>query len=310
MAAALPPYGQGRLFKTFPGCRQCLEGLARTAAELAAGGDPGLLRRAREAGQRALAQSEGAPLSPPEVANRILRAVRQETGARDPYREFKAREQAAARQAAIQARELMGDSLESLVGLAALGNSLDFFKAPAEAMAEVRASLREGFSLHHNDTPRLERFLAAGRGLALYLTDNAGEIFFDLPLFRRLGRRLEKVVLVVKGGPALNDLTRDDLAAAGLLGEFAQVADTGVEGAGVEWPLVSEEFKALVEQAGLIVAKGMANFESLYPLSLPSPVFHIFRVKCRPMRDYLHAPVNSHWALWRAAGGKRTEGHP
>jgi uncharacterized protein with ATP-grasp and redox domains len=302
VAVTLSPYEQKQFLKPFPQCRQCLEGLTRTAAELAAGGDPGLLRRAREAGQRALAQSEGSCLSSPEAANRILRAVRQETGARDPYQEFKAREQAAARQAAIQAQEFMGDSLESLVSLAALGNSMDFFKAPAEAMAEVKASLREGVAFHRNDTPRLEQFLAAGHGLALYLTDNAGEIFFDLPLYRRLSRHVERVVLVVKGGPALNDLTRDDLAAAGLLESFPHVADTGVEGAGVEWSLASGEFKALVEQAELIVAKGMANFETLCPLSLPSPVFHIFRVKCRPMRDYLHAPADSYWALWRAAG--------
>ena len=296
------PFERGQFLKPFPKCRLCLEELTKTAAELAAGGDPELRRRAQTAARVALAQSEDPGLSSPEVANRILRAIRQETGVRDPYRDFKAKEQATGKQVAARARKLVGAGLEPQIKLAALGNSLDFFKPPREAMAEVERNLAAGVELHHNDIPRLGRFLAQKRGMALYLTDNSGEIFFDLPLYRHLGRHFERVVLVVKGGPALNDLTRPDLRASGLMPLFPHLADTGVDGAGVEWSLASQEFKDLMAQADLVVAKGMANFETLCPLNLPGPFFHIFRVKCQPMRDYLHAPPESHWALWREAG--------
>jgi hypothetical protein len=296
------PYAQDRLLKPFPQCRQCLDDLTRTAAELASGGDPALLGRAQDAGRRALEQTLDSSLASPVVANRILRAIRQETGVHDPYREFKAREQVTGRLTADRARRRLGSDLEALVKLAALGNSLDFFKAPDEAMAEAEANLEAGVAFQRDDIPRLAQFLSAEHELALYLTDNAGEIFFDLALHQYLSRRFARVVLVVKGGPALNDLTRLDLEAAGLTGSFPHLADTGVEGAGVEWDLASREFKELVDRADLMVAKGMANFETLCPLSLPSPVFHIFRVKCRPMRDYLHAPPDTYWALWRQAG--------
>jgi uncharacterized protein with ATP-grasp and redox domains len=296
------PFIQGRLLKPFPQCRQCLEDLTTTAAEFAAGGDPELLRRAQQAARAAMAQSAGSLLSSPEVANRILRGIRRETGVHDPYRNFKAQEQATGRQAAARAQKMIGEDLTSLVKLAALGNSLDFFKPPQEAMAEVERVLAAGVDMQHDDIPRLERFLTTRRGTALYLTDNAGEIFFDLPLYRHLSRHFERVFLVVKGGPALNDLTRPDLQASGLMPMFPYLADTGVDGAGVEWDLASEEFKDLVARADLMVVKGMANFETLCPLRLPSPRFHIFRVKCRPMRDYLLADPESFWALWREAG--------
>ena len=47
------------------------------------------------------------------------------------------------------------------------------------------------------------------------------------------------------------------------------------------------------------------NFETLYPRSLPCPVFFLLRVKCRPMGDYLQAPPESFWALWKEKTASR-----
>ena len=64
-----------------------------------------------------------------------------------------------------------------------------------------------------------------------------------------------------------------------------------------------EEFMDLVHNADLILSKGMANFETVFPRTLPSPVFFLFKVKCRPMQDYLGAPAGSFWAMWHRGLG-------
>ena len=283
----------------FPQCLDCLFDLARTAAEMAAGSDPQVKARAEEAAAAVLAQAETSGLTSPEVANRMLRAMRRETGVADPYSRFKVEEMAQARSAFEKAMRLVGQDLRSRLSLAVLGNSLDFFRPADEALAEVASTLSSPLRFFHDDSERLESYLSSKPGLILYLTDNAGEVYFDLLLYDYLRQRAGRLVLIVKGGPALNDLTRADLERAGLSDRFDEVADTGTDGAGVDWENVSTAFLALLEKADLVLAKGMANFETLYPRPLPGPTFFLFKVKCIPIKDYLKAPPESYWALWR-----------
>ena len=77
----------------------------------------------------------------------------------------------------------------------------------------------------------------------MYLTDNSGEIYFDQPLYDMISQRADRVILTVKGGPGLNDLTRADLERAGLTGRFGRIADTGVAGAGIDWGRAPREFE-------------------------------------------------------------------
>ena len=98
-------------------------------------------------------------------------------------------------------------------------------------MPEVEAAVGGKFTFYQDDSKKLDQFLSESPKTIVYLSDNSGEIFFDLPLFRRLKKTSKKITLAVKGGPALNDLTREDLARAGLTNEFPELADTGVDGA-------------------------------------------------------------------------------
>jgi hypothetical protein len=133
----------------------------------------------------------------------------------------------------------------------------------------------------------------------LYLTDNAGEIYFDWPLYEYIRDRSRKTILVVKGGPSLNDLTRTELKSAGLEKMFDTVMDTGTDGAGIDWENVSRDFLDLIASADLVISKGMANFETLYPRAMVSPTFFLFKVKCEPIQNYVQAPPNSFMALWK-----------
>ena len=85
----------------------------------------------------------------------------------------------------------------------------------------------------------------------------------------------------------------------GLSQRFDEVADTGTDGAGIEWQGVSPDFLGLLSRADLVLAKGMANFETMYGRDLKPPVLFLFKLKCRPLREYLNGPPDSYWALWQ-----------
>ena len=282
---------------TFPECRECLAGLARDTAAVAAG-EESLRRKAEDAAIQVLETSLNSGLSSPEIANLIQQAISRITGNGDPYRRHKREEMAQARDVWEKIEIKNNIDLATALKLAVLGNSLDYFRPVRQAMDSVRQALAGGFYLHHDDTDILAEKLESGLGLVLYLTDNAGEILFDLPLFEYLERRVERLVLSVKGGPALNDLTRAELEDEGLRGRFREVADTGCNGAGLNWEYLSNEFLELWRGADLVLSKGMANFETMYGRALPSPAFFLFKAKCEPMKNFLRAPRNSYWAMW------------
>lgn len=291
-----------QLLQTYPTCSECLIKLARDAAVLAGGENPRLALQAEATARRILEENRDRGLSSPSLANLILREIREASGVSDPYSEFKLREMATAGEISSRLKGNVREDLFSRVSLAALGNSLDFFNNPDETLVGIPEELGRGIRFSRDDTQRLAVFLSQRPALVLYLTDNSGEIYFDRPLFNYVRDRSARTVLVVKGGPSLNDLTRAELRSAGLEEDFGEVADNGTDGPGIDWERVSREFVELAEEADLIISKGMANLETIYPRQLSAPVFFIFKVKCRPIQEYLKVPVGNYMALWREGG--------
>ncbi len=282
-----------------PQCIDCLQSLAKNTTLLAADNKPGLVEKSERAARQILADAEVHPISSPEIANRIIREVRRLTGVADPYIEFKAREMEQARKLFSQLKANVEKTLRSRVSLAALGNNLDFFISPEQALAAIPQQFFNEISFYRDDIDKLEACLQKTPGTVLYLTDNAGEIYFDGPLYEYIRDRSRKTILVVKGGPSLNDLTRAELKAAGLEKIFDPVMDTGTDGAGIDWENVSRDFLDLIASADLVISKGMANFETLYARDMVAPVFFLFKVKCEPIQNYIQAPANSFLALWK-----------
>jgi len=301
----LPPFSAAPL-KPFPDCMDCLAGLAQSAVAMVSGNDPDMILRAKGLAEEIMKTSRDRPISSPEIANRILRSIRAMFGVEDPYASFKAREMAHAREIISRIGPLQGLGLRPLVQLAALGNSLDFFTNPNEALAQVPEMFLRGITFFRDDIRELDELLSSAPGLVLYLTDNSGEVFFDLPLYEHIVSRAGRTVLVVKGGPSLNDLTRSELKAGGLGDRIKDIADTGTDGAGIDWGNVSPGFLTLLSEADLVVSKGMANFETLYPRAVGRSVFYIFKSKCRPVQEYIQAPPNSYMALLKRGGEQRT----
>ena len=59
-----------------------------------------------------------------------------------------------------------------------IGNSLDFFRSAEEVLSNMEQALKS-FQFFHDDIELLEGHIERGVDLVLYLTDNAGEIYFD-----------------------------------------------------------------------------------------------------------------------------------
>jgi uncharacterized protein with ATP-grasp and redox domains len=273
-------------------------GMTKQAADLVARNDPGLQAQAESVGREIIGHARDLNLTSPEAANQILREIRHLSGVSDPFARFKQTEMAGAGKIFSKLKPYSHADLTSLTGLAALGNSLDFFKDAAHLLAEIPDLVQGGVSFFHDDIAKLEGLLAKQPHLILYLSDNAGEIYFDYPLYTYIRKRAGRTILVVKGGPSLNDLTRSDLEASQLRSQFNEVSDTGTDGVGIEWNRVSKSFLSLIDQADLIISKGMANLESIYPERISCPVFFLFKAKCRPIQNYLHSPADGFWALW------------
>ncbi len=200
----------------------------------------------------------------------------------DPYREEK--EQAnrfvLARMDQIRAMaEKADDPVFAALQLSVLGNYLDFAalqdKVSFEALEEMLAQALT-MALDAQVYQALCDDLAAGNRL-LYLTDNAGEIGFDRILAEQLQRKYPhlQITFCVRGGYTLNDATREDAA---LMALPFPVIDNGNTVSGTELTMLGEEARLALEQADVILAKGMANTETMYGCGYN--VYYAFLIKC------------------------------
>lgn len=160
--------------------------------------------------------------------------------------------------------------LGNYLDFAALGSSISFEKL--EDMLDKALEM----DLDPAAVADFKAELEAGRTL-LYLTDNAGEIGFDRVFAEVLKERYPhlEITFCVRGGISQNDATREDAAVVGI--PFP-VIDNGNTVAGTELPLLSREAKQAMDEADVILSKGMGNTETLYGCGYP--IYYAFLIKC------------------------------
>ena len=279
-----------------PGCYECLRRLVRQAAELATD-DVSLKQRAIRGAMKILDDEFSYSQVSLVIATRIHKIVREMTRNPDPYRAMKEREMTLARELfpdlSLQARrgDLYKDELRGHLQLAAAANALDFFKD----LDSTRDDIREPVSFVIDDSKHLEAKLKDA-STVLYLADNAGELYFDLPLVKWM-RQFAQVIYVVKPSPVQNDLTLEDVKRSGLEAEFGRVMSTGVASPGIVFSLASAQFKREFESADFIFAKGMGHYEALSELSPEGRFFYCLKAKCQPVADSLGVPIDSYVAM-------------
>ena len=169
---------------------------------------------------------------------------------------------------------------------AILGNYIDFSALQGEVSFEKLDEMLD--LLHTIEVDRavfdkLRADLEGGKEL-LYLTDNAGEIVFDrvwLEVIRDLFPDLA-ITVCVRGGPAQNDATVKD---AEEIGMPFRVIDNGTCISGTVLEKASDELRAAIERADVVISKGQANVETLLDTGHGYNIYYAFLVKCKRFID-------------------------
>lgn len=183
-----------------------------------------------------------------------------------------------------QIRDLVSQSEDRLYAafqFAILGNYIDFSALQGELSFDTLDAMLQKAKQFHVDAQvfaRLRRDLASGKEL-LYLTDNAGEIGFDRIFAEEIHRQYPDlhITFCVRGGPALNDATREDAAIVGI--PFP-VIDNGNCTPGTVLSLAGDDLLAALKASDVVIAKGQANAETLMDTHHGYNVYYAFLAKC------------------------------
>ena len=273
-------------------CYACLQRLVYQAAGLATE-DEQLKLRAINEGLKVLEENFSLSEVSIVVATKLHKVVKEITQNPDPYLVMKDKEIAIAGELHRQISSDYGNTFTDCLKLAALGNAIDFFRS----LDAIREDMKRPVNFVIDDSKQLEGKLKQASKV-LYLGDNAGEVFFDMPLIRWM-RQFSRVIYVVKALPVQDDVTLNDIRKAGLERESCEVITTGTATPGIDFSLASSQFKREFEAADLIFTKGMGYYESLSELPARGRVFYCLMAKCKPVADALTVPVNSYVAMLR-----------
>ena len=225
---------------------------------------------------------------PPEMSLQIHGAVRELTDVRDPFAEEKRLSNRLALEQADLVRTRINDSsdpLKTAVEYAIAGNSIDFgavrnldvgraVDALVAGEDRVIAGEADRFFLLEDFRKSLLK-----AGSLLYITDNAGEIVFDMILMETMMHLNPglTVTAAVRNSPIINDATLEDARTIGL-DRLVPVISSGSDAPGTPLDLVNEDFLSRFHTADMVIAKGQGNYETLSEAF--RPVYLLFKVKC------------------------------
>ncbi|MBO5760353.1 MAG: DUF89 family protein [Lentisphaeria bacterium] len=222
-------------------------------------------------------------MSPPEIAGEIIASANmlshpEDKRIRDVYKEEKKKTALLAANLVKLLPELEeydNEDFEKGVRLAISGNIIDFgvFSDPTREMA--LQAVKNAFTkpIDSEAVKALEKAVKEAKKI-LYILDNCGEANLDKVFLERFR---EKVTLVVRGNPVFNDMTKEDLADAGLSSyPFIEIPGT-LPGLVIE--KCDEKFKSFFHEADLIIAKGQGNFETMNEYK-GKKISFLFLAKC------------------------------
>ena len=244
---------------------------------------------------RLLGESFGPEVVPSYLGTERDRLIKMVTGCPDAYAEVKRFANEKALKLLPRLEEMVEearpeDRLKTAMKISCMGNVIEYdVPEHSSDIDEALGRFGEGFCV--DDVEEFKRVVAPGSEVLL-LADNAGEIVLDKLVVRELRRMGCRVTVAVKGGPSLNDALIEDAEQVGMNAEADEVITTGTDAIGVRLEECSEEFRDRFYGADAIVAKGMANWETLTEVPAPCPILYVFMTKCGPVAESVGAPLN------------------
>lgn len=184
------------------------------------------------------------------------------------------------------------DPFAAAIRVAVIGNIMDFgtplaISSPEQFESRFSDMLAQGIG--SDDTARFRELLKGCESI-LYFFDNCGESQFDKLLIRQIRSMGVRVVGVVRGAPILNDVTYEDAVRIGLDKELDRIVTTGGFMVGAVLAKADSDLKEELGKADMIIAKGMANYESLSDQDAGMPKVHLLRTKCSAVARSLNVP--------------------
>lgn len=278
-------------------CQACLERLIDLTVMLATS-DEALRDQARRQALSIVEDMKNSPgMTPARIASRFHPVIKALCRNEDPFRERKIEEIRTARTLAEKALKSMevepkaaqqDEAFRRLLVLSLVGNGLDFFRKPEE----LNELITKNPKIPINEGPKLHLRLSKPGQEVLFLADNAGEVFFDMPFMKLLTRKGHRVYYAVKGAPVQNDLSWQDLEYIRVDWGEVLVVSTGCGTVGLELEHTSGYFQELYNRAAVIIAKGMGHYETLGNTA-DERIFLMFQAKCLPVATSVGVPLNS-----------------
>jgi uncharacterized protein with ATP-grasp and redox domains len=233
--------------------------------------------------------------NPMNVSADLQEIVEELTGVSDPYWKIKRMSNEAALKRISKVRELIkgsDDSLRAAVKLAIAGNVIDF-GAYSDVALETPMLMAEKAKLAIDDYEIFSSRVLNAKKL-LFVFDNAGEAIFDKLLIETMievrGKPFEKITLVGRERPLINDVTFDDLREL----RFDSLPNSTIKSIGcgrrAKFHIRSPEVDELFDDHDLIILKGQGNFEMFQ--DRPN-VFFLLIVKCAVVAEALNVDQGS-----------------
>ncbi len=245
-----------------------------------------------------LAQQYDPQVCSATIATQVHKGVYKALHDADPYKELKHTSNSIAASLVPRIDRLIRtspDPLRTSMLCAIIGNIMDFgidgSSAHPRMLEDVFDKLyTEG--LGYDDYEKLRNYISNAAYVLLF-TDNCGEIVFDKILCRELkcfNPNLH-ITAVVKGKPILSDATEKDARENKLHEAVDTLYTTGCYAVGVDFTKLPSTVKKALSQADLIIAKGMANYESFSETSY-RPIAYLLRTKCNAIARSMSLPRN------------------
>ncbi len=281
----------------YQGCTDCLISRVEYESRLCID-DPARVQKIVDACRDLLRRISVDLVPAPVIASRVHRLAYRMIGDADPYRLLKRGNN---EDATAVCRKVRGElsTFRDLALAAVIGNTLDYGSKAHTVTDNFVEFFREEFAagLTVDDTEAMESLTSR----VVYLADNCGEIVFDTLFADHLRKSGSHVTFAVRGAPILNDATMEDAVALGLDRRVDLLTPTtdGIAELGLNRDLIPPLLADALDRATLVIAKGMANYESLSDERGLPPVAFLMSVKCGPIGTDIGIPVGSRVALLR-----------
>jgi hypothetical protein len=242
-----------------------------------------------------LAEIRDLPLTHPQIASRVHGRAYGLLGTEDPFITLKEQGNTEACEVCRKVRHMLV-TFRDLVLAAVIGNTFDYGVKGHTVTSDFGDFFSKEFQngLAIDDTAEILKRSAR----VVFLSDNCGEIVFDRLLIQYLKEHGAHVTLAVKSQPMLNDATLEDARGLGLDRIVDCLTTNSSEPEiGLCPETAPPALKEAISSCTIIMAKGMANFESLFERPDLPPVAYLMAAKCKPVADLAGVCVGAKVAL-------------